>query len=53
MKEQETILKEQLSEVDIGNLHEREFRVMVVKVIQDLEKRMEAQNEMIQEMFTI
>ena len=51
MKEQETILKEQLSEVDIGNLHEREFRVMVVKVIQDLEKRMEAQTEKIQELF--
>ena len=42
---------EELSEVEIGNLPEKEFRVMIVKMIQDLGKRMEAQMEKIQEMF--
>ena len=52
MKEQDETPKEQLSEVktEIGNLPEKEFRVMIVKMIQDLGKRMEAQTE-IQEMF--
>ena len=38
--------------MEIGNLPEKEFRVMIVKMIQDLGKRMEAQIEKIQEMFT-
>ena len=42
---------EQLSEVEIGNLPEKEFRVMIVKMIQVLGKRMEAQIENIQETF--
>ena len=42
---------EQLSEVDTGKLPENEFRVMIVKMIQDLGKRMEAQIEKVQEMF--
>ena len=29
----------------------KEFRIMIVKLIQDLEKRMEAQNKKIQKMF--
>ena len=33
---------EQLSEVEIGNLPKKEFRVMIVKMIQDLRKRMKA-----------
>ena len=33
------------------NLPENEFRVMIVKMIQDLGKRMEAQIKKIQEMF--
>ena len=33
------------------NLFAKEFRVMIVKMIQDLRKRMEAQTEKIQEMF--
>ena len=37
--------------MEIGNQHKKEFRVMRVKVIQDLGKRMEAQIEKIQEMF--
>ena len=35
----------------MGNLPEKEFRVMTVKMIQNLGKRMEAQMEKIQEMF--
>ena len=48
-KEQDKIPEEQLSEVEISNL--KKFRVMVVKMIQDLRKRMEAQTEKTQEMF--
>ena len=44
-KERDKTSEEQISEVEIGNLHDKEFRVMIVKVIQDLRNRMEAQNE--------
>ena len=37
--------------MEIGNLPEKEFRVMTVKTMQDLRKRMEAQIKKIQEMF--
>ena len=37
--------------MEIGNLAEKEFRNMIVKMIQDLGKRMEAKVEM-KEMFT-
>ena len=50
-KEHDKTSEEQLSEVEIGNLPEKEFRVMIVKMTQDLRKRMEAQIEKIQEMF--
>ena len=40
-KEQDKTPEKQLSEVEIGNLTEKEFREMIVKVIQDL--RMETQ----------
>ena len=43
--------QKELSEVEIVNLPEKEFRVMIVKMIQNLRKRMEAQTEKIQEMF--
>ena len=36
--------------METGNLPEKEFRIMIVKVIQDLRKRMEAKIKM-QEMF--
>ena len=42
-KEQDKNPQEQLNEVDTGSLPEKEFRVMIVKMIQDLGKRMEAQ----------
>ena len=40
--------EKQLNEVERGNLSEKEFRVMIVKMIQDLGKTMKK----IQEMFT-
>ena len=52
MKEQDKTPEKQLNEVEIGNLQEKEFRIMIVKVIQDLGKRMEAKMEKMQEMFT-
>ena len=42
---------EQLSEVEIGNLPNKEFRVMTVKMIQEGMKRMDAQSEKLQEVF--
>ena len=36
----------------IGNLPEKDFKIMVVNMIQDLRKRMEAKIEKMQEMFT-
>ena len=39
MKEQDKTPEEQLSEVEIGNLPKNEFRVMIVKMSQDLRKR--------------
>ena len=37
--------------MEIGNLAEKEFRIMIVKMIQDLRQRMEAKIEKMQEMF--
>ena len=51
MKEQDKTPEEQLKEVEIGNLPKKEFRVMTVKMTQDLRKTVEAQIEKIQEMF--
>ena len=39
------------SDLEKGNLPEKEFTIMTVKVIQDLGKRMEAKIEKMQEMF--
>ena len=41
-KEQYKIPQEQLYEEEIGNLPEKEFRVMIVKLIQNLQKRIDA-----------
>ena len=51
MKEQDKTTDKQLNEMEIGNLPEKEFRIMIVKMIQDLGKRMEAKIEKMQEMF--
>ena len=37
--------------MEIGNIPEKEFRVMRVKMIQDLRKRMEAQIAKMQDVF--
>ena len=51
MKEQDKNPQEQLNEEEIGTLSEKEFTVMIVKIIQNLRKRMKEQFEKIQEMF--
>ena len=45
MKEQDKTPEKQLNELEIGNLSEKEFRIMIVNIIQDLGKRMEAKIE--------
>ena len=49
MKEQDKTPETQRNEVEIGNLPEEEFRIMIVKMIQDLAKRMEAKIKKMQE----
>ena len=39
MMEWDKIPEKQLNEVEIGNLPEKEFRIMIVKMIQDLRKK--------------
>ena len=48
IKEQDKTPEKQLNETEIGNIPEREFRIMIVKMIQDLRKRMEAKIEKMQ-----
>ena len=51
MKEQDKTPEKQLKEVETGNLPGKDFRIMTVKMIQDLGKRMEAKIEKMHEMF--
>ena len=51
MKEQGKNLQDQINEEEIGDLPEKEFRVMIVKMIQNLGNRMEARIKKIQEVF--
>ena len=46
MKEQDKSPEKQLNEVEIGNLPEKEFRIIIVKMIQDPGKTMEKMQEM-------
>ena len=46
MKRQDKTPERQLNEVEIGKLPGKEFRIMIVKMIQDLGKRMEKMQEM-------
>ena len=41
---------EKITKMEIGNLLEKEFRIMIVNMIQDLGRRMEAKIEKMQEM---
>ena len=50
-KEQDKTPEKQLNEVEIGNLPEKKFRIMIVKMNQDLGKRMEAKIKKMQEVF--
>ena len=50
VKEQGKNLQNQINEEEIGNLPEKECRVVIVKMIQSLGNRMEVQIEKIQEM---
>ena len=43
VKEQEKCLPNQTKEEEIGSLPEKEFRIMMVKMIQNLENKMELQ----------
>ena len=51
IKEQDKTPEKQLNEVEVGNLPEKELRIMIVKMIQGLWKRMEAKIKKMQEMF--
>ena len=51
MNEQDKTPEKQLNEVQIGKLPEKEFRIMIVNMIQDLRKRMEAKIEKMQKTF--
>ena len=51
MKEHGKNPQDQKNEEEIGNLPEKEFRVMTAKMIQNLGNRMEACIKKIQEMF--
>ena len=51
MKEQYKTPEKQLNEVEVRNLPEKEFRIIIVKMIQDLGIIMEAKIEKMQEMF--
>ena len=58
VKEQEKCPPNQTKEEEIGNLPEKEFRIMIIKMIQNLESKMELQKnsletkiEKMQEMF--
>ena len=45
MKGQDNAPEKQLNEMKIGNLPEKEFRIMIVKMNQDLGKTVEAKIE--------
>ena len=45
MKGQDKKSEKQLNDVKIGNLPEKEFRLMIVKIMQDLRKRIKAKIE--------
>ena len=42
-KEQDKCPPNQTKKEEMGNLHEKEFRILIVKMIQNLESKMESQ----------
>ena len=47
MKKQIRNIEVKINEEEIGKLHEKEFRIMIVKMIKNLENRMEKMQESI------
>ena len=47
MKEQTRNTEVQRNEEEIGKLHEKEFRIMIVKMIKNLENKMEKMQQLI------
>ena len=47
MKEQTKNTEIQINEEEIGKLHEKEFRIMIVKMIKNLDNKMEKMQESI------
>ena len=50
MKEQIRNTEVQINEEEIGKLHEKEFRIMIVKMIKNLENKMEKMQESIKDL---
>ena len=50
MKEQTKNTEVQINEEEIGRLHEKEFRIMIVKMIKNLENKMEKMQESIKDL---
>ena len=50
-KKEQDKTPEQLSEVERGNSPKKEYRVIIVKMIQEFMNRMDAQSKKIQEVF--
>ena len=48
MKDQDKNSEEDLSEVEIANLLNKEFRVVIIKMIKELRRKMDAQSEMLE-----
>lgn len=44
-KEQDKTPEEKLSEAEMGNLHEKKFKVMIIKMIKELRRRMDPKSE--------
>ena len=53
MKEQDKTSEKQLSELEISSLLEKDLSVFIVKMIQDLRKKLEAKIDKLQEMFNM
>ena len=48
-QQQQKTTEKQLSDLEITNLHEKEFRLMVVKMTQDLRNKLEEKMDKLQE----
>ena len=44
-KEQDKTPKEELSEVEVGNLHNKEFKVTMIRMLKELRRRMDEHSE--------